>query len=186
MISMLMAKQILVCTLNIHTSKLLIVLKIRTYFLSLDESLMPWDIENEEQIISEKTGLLYSPNDNSRTLDDLQNTGLIWEPRKNTFEEEAYLTEMYNNMDDRALPTSYDSRSLGIITPIRHQRKRDTCVSFATVVALETGLKKAVPGTKLSKLDISEQQLLDCGYVDGSSGGGMYVKCTRSQIISFI
>ena len=93
---------------------------------------------------------------------------------------------MYNNMDDRALPTSYDSRSLGIITPIRHQRKRDTCVSFATVVALETGLKKAVPGTKLSKLDISEQQLLDCGYVDGSSGGGKYVKFTRGQIISFI
>ena len=107
------------------------------------------------------------------------------EPRKYTFEEEAYLTDIYNNMEDRALPTSYDSRNLGIITPIRNQRKRQTCVSFATGVALETGLKKAVPGTKLSKLDISEQQLLDCGYIDNSVGG-MYVKFTRGQIIYFI
>ena len=146
---------------------------------------MPWDIENEKQIIAEKTGLSFSPSDNSRTLDDLENTGLIWEPRKSTFEEEAYLSEVYNNMEDRALPTTYDSRSLGIITPIRDQRKRQTCVSFATGVALETGLKKAVPGTKLSKLDISEQQLLDCGYIDNSVGG-MYVKFTRGQIIYFI
>ena len=58
-------------------------------------------------------------------------------------------------------------------------------VSFATGVALETGLKKAVPGTKLSKLDISEQQLLDCGYIDNSVGG-MYVKFTRGQIIYFV
>ena len=119
-------------------------------FQSLDDEIMPWDIETGKQIIAEKTGLNFSPSDDSR-ITDIENTGLIWEPRQNTLEEEAYLTEMYKNLD-RTLPNSYDSRSLGIITPIRNQKKRATCVAFATGVALETGLKKAVKGAKLSKI----------------------------------
>ena len=144
----------------------------QSIFQSLDDEIMPWDIETGKQIIAEKTGLNFSPSDDSR-ITDIENTGLIWEPRQNTLEEEAYLTEMYQNLD-RTLPNSYDSRSLGIITPIRNQKKRATCVAFATGVALETGLKKAVKGAaKLSKIDVSEQQLLDCGYVQGGSTGGI-------------
>ena len=126
---------------------------------------MPWDIEDQDQFNEDKTGLLPEKNNNANRK---YHTGLIWKSRTNTIEENAQLTELYRNLDERSLPASYDSRALGIVTPVRDQKECGSCVAFATAVLLETGLRKA--GVKLAGLDYSEQQMVDCGYVKSGDG----------------
>ena len=60
------------------------------------------------------------------------------------------------------LPASYDSVSLGHISPVKNQGRREcgSCVAFATMALVETCFKKTVGVFG----DYSEQHLLDCAY----------------------
>ena len=62
------------------------------------------------------------------------------------------------------LPASYDSVSLGHVSPVKNQGGCGSCVAFATMALVETCFKKTVNIFG----DYSEQHLLDCAY--GASG----------------
>lgn len=63
---------------------------------------------------------------------------------------------MYNNMSwtgaPRALPASFDLRSLGVVPPVRNQGNWGTCWGFASVAASETSI--------LSELEMSTSEFL--------------------------
>ena len=65
---------------------------------------------------------------------------------------------------------------LGLVTKVKDQGNCGSCVAFATAAAMEICFKKAAHVEKLTleDLDISEEQMLDCGLgqngADGCSG----------------
>merc|ERR1719219_2350624 len=66
-----------------------------------------------------------------------------------------------------SVPASYNSVSLGNVSPVKHQGNCGSCVAFATMALVETCFKKAV-GTFG---DYSEQQFVNCAY-DGDLVSG--------------
>ena len=63
------------------------------------------------------------------------------------------------------------SQIIGWVTPARSQASCGSCAAFATGGAMEICLAKAKNPTKITGLDISEQQLVDCAY-DGNGANG--------------
>ena len=69
---------------------------------------------------------------------------------------------------------------LGLITKPRNQMSCGSCSAFAAVATVETCMRRS--GTPLKDLDLSEQQLVDCGYngkdMNGCNGAqlGAYQK----------
>ncbi len=68
------------------------------------------------------------------------------------------------------LPSYYDWRSSGFVTPIRNQGSCGSCWAFATTAAFESYLiiRNNTPG---STLNLSEQVLVSCGKSGGCGGG---------------
>lgn len=75
---------------------------------------------------------------------------------------QAYLESVYASVDRASLPAFYDAKALGLVTVARNQRACGSCAAFAATGVHETCMLKA--GTKIDGLDLSEQQLVDCGY----------------------
>ncbi len=73
---------------------------------------------------------------------------------------------------DTDLPTSYDARIYGLVTPAKNQGNCGSCWAFASVGALESHLLKTY---SLGPEDVSEQQLVSCAGIPylslGCSGG---------------
>ena len=57
----------------------------------------------------------------------------------------------------------------GLVTPVRDQMSCGSCAAFAATAAHETCMLKA--GARMNGLDLSEQELIDCGF-DGQSMNG--------------
>ncbi|KAA3453112.1 ervatamin-B-like [Gossypium australe] len=77
---------------------------------------------------------------------------------------------MYENLSD--VPTNFDWRDQGAVTPIKNQGQCGCCWAFSAVAAVE-GIIQIKTGKLIS---LSEQQLLDCstnGGNQGCSGGWM-------------
>ena len=89
-------------------------------------------------------------------------TGLIEDPDQFYNETQPVLEESVMSN----LPASYDSVSLGHVSPVKSQGGCGSSVAFATVALLETCFKKAVGVFG----DYSEQHLLDCA----SENRGIY------------
>ena len=144
-----------------------------------------WDDMSSEEFNIEKTGL---EDFSARLLEP--GLGLIWSPgNRNTEEQAKKLDTIYSNMDRNTFPEFYDSRALGnllrlqgisrldfanlffsgLVTPVKNQGSCGSCAAFATGAAMEICLMKA--GATLQGLDISEQQLIDCGYDNVYAGG---------------
>jgi C1A family cysteine protease len=71
---------------------------------------------------------------------------------------------------ETALPSSYDARSLGIVTPAKNQGSCGSCWAFATVGAMESHLLAAE--MPYNPEDLSEQQQVSCNTsCFGCSGG---------------
>ncbi len=66
-----------------------------------------------------------------------------------------------------------DLRDLGIITPIRDQRTCGSCWAFSSIAAIEANYIYRNKISPASKIDLSEQYLLDCAD-SGSCYGGWY------------
>ena len=70
-----------------------------------------------------------------------------------------------------ALPASWDSRTLGWITPVRDQRPWGTCWTFASYATLEAQLLRSGRG----EWDLSEKNMAALnGFDGGLSEGGNY------------
>ena len=70
-----------------------------------------------------------------------------------------------------ALPTSWDSRAKGWISPVKNQGAFFTCWAFATCAVLETQLLKAGKGEH----DFSEKNMVNLsGFLAGENDGGDY------------
>ena len=81
-------------------------------------------------------------------------TGLIESEQESVESERFYDSYRYKR---QAVPPSYDSVSLGHVSPVKNQGQCGSCVAFATMALVETCFKKAVG----SFGDYSEQLLLD-------------------------
>ena len=59
----------------------------------------------------------------------------------------------------------YNNFYLGWVTPVKNQLSCGSCAAFAITGVHETCMLMA--GARFNGLDLSEQQLLDCGYNKG-------------------
>merc|ERR1740124_682404 len=105
-------------------------------------------------------------------------TGLIETPEEDrniSPEDQAYLDSIYEELDRQSIPSSYDARSKRLITKPKNQMSCGSCAAFAATATHETCMRRA--GTPLNGLDLSEQQLVDCGYNSKGMNGcnGAYV-----------
>lgn len=71
---------------------------------------------------------------------------------------------------NRALPSSYDARTSGIVSSAKDQGTCGSCWAFASVGALESHIKKTFPNEAL--LDLSEQQQVACNVRENGCDGG--------------
>jgi len=82
-----------------------------------------------------------------------------------------------------AVPASYNSVDLGLVSPVKDQKQCGSCVAFSNMALVETCFKK-VTG-KFG--DYSEQQFVDCGYgqygANGCNGAAphAYVKWSKES-----
>lgn len=69
------------------------------------------------------------------------------------------------------IPTNYDARDEGIVTPAKYQGTCGSCWSYASVAALESHLLKEF---SFGVTDLSEQQQVSCNFdMSGCCGGDM-------------
>ncbi|KAE8766575.1 papain-like cysteine proteinase [Hordeum vulgare] len=69
-------------------------------------------------------------------------------------------------------PRSIDWRKRGVVTPVKNQKQCGSCWAFPTVATIE-GIHKIKRGTLVS---LSEQQLIDCDYLDNGCKGGLVTR----------
>lgn len=72
-------------------------------------------------------------------------------------------------MLEQALPTSYDARDDGIVTPAKNQGNCGSCWAFATVGAMESHLLKELG---VGPENLSEQQQVSCNTANYGCDGG--------------
>ncbi|MBP3716289.1 MAG: DUF333 domain-containing protein [Paludibacteraceae bacterium] len=81
-------------------------------------------------------------------------------------------------------PTSYDSRSLGIVNPARHQGSRGTCWAFATAACSEITYNKNSGSTGDKRKRVSESFIVWClgGNTDVvRSSGTLFKTCPKDE-----
>ena len=84
------------------------------------------------------------------------------EMRINSPEDQAYLDAFYSSVDRSTYEPEFDGRQHGLITPVKNQGNCGSCAAFAATAVHESCL--AYAGVPLEGLDLSEQELVDCGY----------------------
>ncbi|MBO7206895.1 MAG: hypothetical protein J6W10_04705, partial [Kiritimatiellae bacterium] len=100
--------------------------------------------------------------------DEKLDFGLIPEPF-----DSSYLANLNTGLDcgvQDAMPSKYDLRTIGCLTPVKDQGSYGTCWAHATLGALESGLKKSESAT----YDFSENNMAnlhgwDWGFNDGGN-----------------
>lgn len=78
--------------------------------------------------------------------------------------------QVYPDSMVNALPSAYDARAAGIVTPAKHQGSCGSCWAFASTGAMESHLLKA--GLAFNPQDLAEQQLNSCDTNQGGCCGG--------------
>merc|ERR1719233_1986187 len=76
-----------------------------------------------------------------------------------------------------AIPSSYSSVDLGLVSPVKSQKNCGSCVAFSNMAMVETCFKK-VTGVFG---DYSEQQFVDCGYGQYGANG-----CNGAPVFSYV
>jgi len=118
----------------------------------------------KDEMENEKMGLLSNTENRA--------TGLLETPEEDRIlseEDQAYLDSIYDEMDRAWLPSSYDARTKGLITTPKNQMSCGSCAAFAATAVHETCMARA--GTPTNGLDLSEQQMVDCGYSSSGANG---------------
>jgi len=84
------------------------------------------------------------------------------EMRINSPETQAFLDAFYAEADRIEYPEHFDARDHHLITPVKNQMSCGSCAAFAATAVHESCLARV--GVPLAGLDLSEQEVLDCGY----------------------
>jgi cathepsin F len=88
--------------------------------------------------------------------------------------------EMVEELEVKDLPTAYDAREHGLVTPIKNQEQCGSCWAFSTVANIEAQ-NKLVNGQLTS---LSEQELVDCSKSDNGCNGGLPTNACKDLIDS--
>ncbi len=73
---------------------------------------------------------------------------------------------------EKSLPSRYDARALGMVTPVRSQGDCGACYAFSSAADLESKLMRAGDGAH----DLSEESMKDCNFQGtGCSGGNQFL-----------
>lgn len=70
----------------------------------------------------------------------------------------------------QTIPSSYDMRSYGWVTPVKNQGQCGSCWAFAAIAGVEVVYRRSKYWTQST--DFSEQQLVDCEPYGYGCGGG--------------
>jgi len=121
-----------------------------------------WDEINE---FSDLTDDQFEANHTGAFDDQEYARGLFDIPPPYDEESERFFDEYRYSRS--TVPASFNSVSLGNVSPVKHQGQCGSCVAFATMALVETCFKKTVG--KFG--DYSEQHLVDCAYDNEHVGG---------------
>merc|ERR1712123_303571 len=133
-----------------------------------------WDEVNEfddlpeDEFVSEKTGLING---------SMYGRGLLQATEEERVDErsERYFDQF--RYSRAAVPNSYSSVDLGLVSPVKDQKNCGSCVAFSNMALVETCFKK-VTGVFG---DYSEQQFVDCGYEQYGANG-----CNGAPTFSYV
>ena len=120
----------------------------------------------EDEFEEEKTGELLPAEAHGRGLIHPKESERTDEASEKYFDRFRYSRTI--------VPSSFDSKAKGNVSPVKNQHQCGSCVAFANMALIETCFKKitGVFG------DYSEQQLVDCGFgkngADGCNGAYPY------------
>ena len=133
--------------------------------------LAPLNPEFIKYLEAKKNGTLKTQTDEGYTL------GFIPSPFS-PYQGNRALSE-YRLKSTTELPTSYDLRTLGLVTPVKSQSTElvagGTCVAFSTMAVIESRLLAIGEGAQ----DLSEQNIAACyGFEFGYNDGGNQEMCT--------
>jgi len=114
----------------------------------------------EDEFLQQKTGAVI----NSTII---MGRGLLEPPPEGREDQESERYFDQFRYSRASIPSSYSSKDLGLVSPVKNQRQCGSCVAFATMATIETCFKKV---TNVFG-DYSEQQLVDCGYRQNWANG---------------
>lgn len=89
----------------------------------------------------------------------------------------AIATPSDNPSDTSSLPSAFDWREHGIMTPVKHQGDCGSCGEFAGVALLEALVKKESG----IEVDLSEQQIVSC-----APGCGCNTGCSALSVLNYV
>merc|ERR1712107_344116 len=113
----------------------------------------------EDEFLRQKTGLMSNFT--------LMGRGLLEPSPEERVDEESERYFDQFRYSRASVPSSYSSKDLGLVSPVKNQLQCGSCVAFATMTTIETCFKKV---TNVFG-DYSEQQLVDCGYGQNGANG---------------
>merc|ERR1712168_905893 len=113
----------------------------------------------EDEFLRQKTGLM--------STFTLMGRGLLEPSPEERVDEESERYFDQFRYSRASVPSSYSSKDLGLVSPVKNQLQCGSCVAFATMTTIETCFKKV---TNVFG-DYSEQQLVDCGYGQNGANG---------------
>jgi len=154
---------------------------------TFEEKLYPESILDDDEFKKEKEGLNLPDGDETRrrnsrfAIKNIQGTGLVLPPEseRNGPLNDAKLAKIDAKLaqNRETTPTAYNSVTEGHVTEVKSQGSCGSCAAFASTAMHETCMLKA--GATITDLDLSEQQILDCGYdgnaysMNGCGGAGI-------------
>merc|ERR1719253_1089125 len=93
-------------------------------------------------------------------------------------EKQSHALQAAAPLDVSDLPTSYDARTLGLVTPVKNQEQCGSCWAFATVANIEG--QNFLQNKELKSF--AEQELVDCDSNDNGCNGGLPTNAYKDLI----
>ncbi len=85
------------------------------------------------------------------------------------FQTSHYAAAVAANLrHEKTLPSRYDARALGMVTPVRNQGDCGACYAFSSAADLESKIMRDGQGAE----DLSEESMKDCNFQGTGCGGG--------------